>query len=318
MTQAPGGRRRPFGAGPTSRQPGGRAASCTSRGSAADRAAAQAPASVRPSRDRPTASDAGIQLCHSDRHLRLGGGALPRPGRLRRAVGPGQIVGAAHNPLSGRAAPRRSSVRASARRGRRRRPAGRRPRARQPAAATATPPAAARRPRRRAARRRQPSAASVRRAVRQPVQAGPRPTIRRVQSFGPQSSPSGRDGHGDLGGRPRSARSPRLPFGLRQRLLVDSIGTFALDSAPSLRPASRPPSSAMDSSPGGMPTPAADRRRRRRRWRRRQRGRHDLPVGGGNGGIFAQVWRYHQSPPDSAPTAAVPAAGSRRPPRSIP
>jgi len=34
------------------------------------------------------------------------------------------------------------------------------------------------------------------------------------------------------------------------------------------------------------------------------------PVGGGNGGIFAQAWRYQQSPPDSAPYSSAPVAGS--------
>ena len=34
------------------------------------------------------------------------------------------------------------------------------------------------------------------------------------------------------------------------------------------------------------------------------------PVGGGNGGIFAQAWRYQQSPPTSAPYSSGPVAGS--------
>ena len=42
------------------------------------------------------------------------------------------------------------------------------------------------------------------------------------------------------------------------------------------------------------------------------------PVGGGNGGIFAQAWRYQQSPPDSAPYSSGPVAGSTAAARSIP
>ena len=92
---------------------------------------------------------------------------------------------------------------------------------------------------------------------------------------------------------------------------LTTIGSFALDttslaqspsssSSPSQTesssstPGSSQSSGSIAASAGGVGTAAAV----------------IAPVGGGNGGIFAQAWRYQQSPPDSAPYSSGPVSNN--------